>query len=278
MLYLLFCTDGQCCYLYGSVPRNDSNCVPENGQFTLQYIVYNPHDPFTDLTVRWFRSMDVTRATLSMEVIATNIPGEYDLARFYSSLAVNTNCTHGSLYKDFFALIIHNFTTDSDGYYWCQIVINDSYLQPSQYAWFYAADRSSCTQELHLITASGSEIQCAENYSSTNTNTCPVTSTGTSTIVIAPSTATTYYSTFTSAASASRMIAPSISVTNTSTTTLVPTVTTVVLRMSESVIYVAGFFSVLILLLAALVVIVILLLHVHKTRRKKKGELKDILM
>ena len=70
----IVCADGQCCYLYGSVPRNDSNCVPENGQFILNYIVYNPRDNFTDLTVRWFRSMDTTRDTSSTEAIATSIP------------------------------------------------------------------------------------------------------------------------------------------------------------------------------------------------------------
>ena len=218
--------------------------------------------------MRWFRSTDVTRATSSTEVIATNISGEYILIRTQFPDAVissilETNYTHSSLYKDVFHLLIPNFTTDKNGYYWCQVVINDSYLQPSQYAWFYAADRSSCTQELHFITASESEIQCAENYSSTNT--CPVTSIDTSATVIAPSTVTTYYSTF---ASASRVIAPSISVTNTSATTSVPKITTMVFRMTESVIYVVGAFSVLLILLGALVIILILLL-VCKTQRKK---------
>ena len=179
-----------------------------------------------------------------------------------TSSTLETNCTRSSLYEDVFLLLIPYFTTDKDGYYWCQTVINDSYLQHSQYAWFYAADRSSCIQELHLITTSGSEIQCAENHTSTNTNTCPGTSTGTSTTVIAPSTATTYYSTF---ASAFRVIL-SISVTNTSTTS-VPTVTTVVLRMTESVIYVAGFFSVLLIL--ALVIISILLHALYRSQRNK---------
>ena len=156
-MYIVY-ADSQCCYLYGSVPHNDSNCIPENGQFILNYIVYNPRDNFTDLTVRWFRSMDVTRATSSTEVIATSVSSEYILTRTQfpgavTSSTVDTNCTQGSLYKDMFLLSIPNFTTDKDGYYWCQIVINDTYLQPSQYAWFYAADRNSCIQAVHFTTA-----------------------------------------------------------------------------------------------------------------------------
>ena len=320
------CTDDQCCYLYGSVPRNDSNCVPENGQFTLQYIIYNPHDPFTNLTVRWFRSMDMTRAISLTEVITTSISGEYDLTIFQSS-PVDRNCSHGSLYRNTFVLIIHNFTTDKDGYYWCQIVVNDSYLQPSQYAWFYAADRSSCTQELHFITASENEIQCAENY----TNTCTViteppntfematvilpsttyltrvtdtaiASTFESTTEIAPSTtyltrvtdtaiastfestteiapSTTYLTRVTDTAIASTFestteIAPSTtyltSITTIFPTTPKPTMMTMVFRMTQSVIYVAGFFSVLLVLLGTLVIILLLLLCVHKNKSHRK--------
>ena len=285
----IVCADGQCCYFYGSVPLNDSNCVPENGRFILNCIVYNPRDNFTNLTVRWFRTKNATRATSSTEVITS---GEYILSQTQvsgaaTSSTVNTNCTHGSLYEDVFLLVIPNFATDKDGYYWCQIVINDSYLQPSQYTLLYAADKSSCTvtQEPQIITA---PPRCAENY----TSTYRTATTGTS--VTARDASTTYYSTFVDTTLASNVTAPSTSVTNTTSvamvvasfstthsttvtntlaTTSVPTMTTVVFRATESIIYVAGFFSVLILLLVALVVIVILLLHVHKTRRKKKGEL-----
>ena len=31
----------ECCYIYGSIPSNDSNCVPEGGQFSLNCRVYN---------------------------------------------------------------------------------------------------------------------------------------------------------------------------------------------------------------------------------------------
>ena len=228
---------------------NDSNCVPENEQFTLQYIVYNLRDPFTNLTVRWFRSMDVTRAISSTEVITTNILGGYaDSSNVVTNSTFDTNCTRGLLYKDTFFLVIHNFTTDKDGYYWCQIVVNDSYLQLSQYAWFYAADSSSCKREYHFMTAPKSEIQCAENYTDTYT----VITETTNTIIIAPSTTNSTY------------------VATNFPTSSSPTQTTVVLRMTESVIYVAGFFSALLVLLGALVIILLLLLCVCKNKSHRK--------
>ena len=278
------CTDDQCCYLYGSVPRNDSNCVPENGQFTLQYIIYNPHDPFTNLTVRWFRSMDMTRAISLTEVITTSISGEYDLTIFQSS-PVDRNCSHGSLYRNTFVLIIHNFTTDKDGYYWCQIVVNDSYLQPSQYAWFYAADRSSCTLEFHFRTASENEIQCAENDTVNSYATAAtIRSYESATVIPVYSTRLTNTLPTTSASIVIDHTAYSSSVTNTSALTSsesVPTTVMMILRMTESVIYVAGAFSVVLILLGALVIILILL-HVRSRSRRKKdqnnGESMDMLI
>ena len=236
--------------MYGSIPRNDSNCVPENGQVFLGFVVYHPRDTFTDLTVRWFRSVDVTRATLSTEIIATNIPGEYMFGRFssHASSAIDTNCSYGSLYKDAFALIIHNFTTDKDGYYWCQIVINDSYLQPSQYAWFYAADGSSCTQEYDFITAPDNKIQCAENYADIDT----IATTNSFELATTIALSTTYSA-------------------NTLATMSVPTVITAVLGVTELFTFVVGVFSVILLLLGALVLILILL-RVHKRQRKKKNQ------
>ena len=67
------------------------------------------------------------------------------------------------LYRDSFILGISNFTIDKNGYYWCQLVINNTYTQPSHRAWFYAAaicDPSSAF--LYFRPASLNETQCAE--------------------------------------------------------------------------------------------------------------------
>ena len=69
------------------------------------------------------------------------------------------NCSTGPLYRDVFILVIFNFTSEKNGYYWCQINVNNSISQPSQFAWFYAADSSSCTHQNHFILTS--EPQCA---------------------------------------------------------------------------------------------------------------------
>ena len=69
-------------------------------------------------------------------------------------------CIHGTLYRDTFTLTIENFTTDNDGFYQCQIIANDSFLQPSQYAWFYADDKYSCRPQYYFRIVN-SEAQCA---------------------------------------------------------------------------------------------------------------------
>ena len=151
--------DEECCYFYGSVPRNDSNCIPEGTQLNLNFIVINPRDNFTNLTVKWFRNADIARAATATEEL-TNIQHEHYLIRASTSSLTIGNCTAGPLYRDLYALVIRNFTSDKNGYYWCQIVVNGSVSQPSQYAWFYAADSSSCRQQSHFKQAIVPE--CAE--------------------------------------------------------------------------------------------------------------------
>ena len=155
-------TGYQCCYMYGSVPHNESNCVYEGRQLSLHFIVYNPHDTLTELTVRWFRSDNITRTALSTEEIQDS--NEYELLLELSSesaVDINIeNCNHNRLYKDVFTLRIHNFTSEKNGYYWCQIIVNNSVSQPSQHAWFYAEDIYSCTRRSHFKIAT--EPQCAE--------------------------------------------------------------------------------------------------------------------
>ena len=116
--------------------------------------------------MKWFRNTEsyIEKAPSSTEEI-TDAHNDYTVQQIVASANSETigNCTksNGHLYRDTFSLIINNFTSDKNGYYWCQIFVNNSISQPSQYAWFYAADSSSCTQQSYFEIASKSEIECA---------------------------------------------------------------------------------------------------------------------
>ena len=101
------------------------------------------------------------RGTLSQPVeIIIYKESAYTFNEYNPNISVRT-CIHGALYRDAFSLIINNFTTDNDGYYWCQIMVNGSFLQPSQYAWFYADDNYSCRQQQYFQMVNSEADQCA---------------------------------------------------------------------------------------------------------------------
>ena len=139
----------------------------EGQPLILNYNVKNPHDNFTNLAVRWFRNQNADRAAWSTSEI-TEILNEYQFMNITASYAKNAtdNCTYSLLYNDAFTLNIFNFSSDKNGYYWCQIYVNNSVSQPSQYAWFYAAHSSLCSQQSHFKIAS--EPQCAEFHPDNN--------------------------------------------------------------------------------------------------------------
>ena len=180
--------------MYGSVPRNESNCVIEGRPTALNFIIYNPRDNFTNLTVKWFRSDNMARATSSNEELTHNQSEYYVLSQdnaSNSSLTIGNNyCPTGPLYRDAFILSINNFSSDKNGYYWCQMYVNNSVSQPSQYAWFYAADSSSCTQQHHFKIASEQQEQCADFYSDTNQVSA---TTPQETVMITSTSATSHY-------------------------------------------------------------------------------------
>ena len=113
--------------------------------------------------MRWFRNSDPTRATASTEVI-TGIQDQQYLSVYEIASTTNLafqNCTTSPLYSDIFILLINNFTSDKNGYYWYQIYVNNSVSQPMKYAWFYAVDSSSCLQNRHFLIATTSQVECA---------------------------------------------------------------------------------------------------------------------
>ena len=101
VLAIIFSAGEECCYLYGSVPRNESSCVFEGRQTTLSFLMYNPHDSFTNFTVRWFKNADPTRAAASTEEI-TDIQNKNHL--FYKIASITTlavNCTTSPLHRTY---------------------------------------------------------------------------------------------------------------------------------------------------------------------------------
>ena len=130
----------ECCYSYASVPRNDTFCVPDGEQVNFDCTIINPHDNFTDITVTWFRS--TTEDMSVFDEIPAN-SSEYTSGNFVADRAGEAlsviNCSH-ELYRDTFSLMIEQFTQLKDGYYWCQLSINNTLTQPSYRAQFLAGD------------------------------------------------------------------------------------------------------------------------------------------
>ena len=153
----------ECCYSYASVPRNDTICVPEGEQVDLHCIIINPHDNFINLTVTWFRSTTEDMSEFN-EIPATS--DEYGFSNFDSN-TVNSlsviNCSH-ELYRDTFLLIINHFTQNKTGYYWCQLSINDTLVQPSHHSAHFSIGECSSTDyhSSYYRLANSSENQCAE--------------------------------------------------------------------------------------------------------------------
>ena len=152
MLFLYLELD-ECCYSYASIPRNDTFCVPEGEQVDLHCVIINPHadDNFTNLTVIWSRS---TTEDMSVFDKIPATPEEYRFSTFVSGSVDNSlsliNCSHG-VYRDSFLLTILRFTRQKNGYYWCQLSINNSLGQPSHRAHFSVGDCNITNQGYHII-------------------------------------------------------------------------------------------------------------------------------
>ena len=151
-----------CCYIYGSVPRNDTNCVPEGEQLFLHYTIYNPHENFTNMTVTWYRSTTKDRSTY--EILPTSSEF-YHYATHHSSISIQeTNCSL-SLYRDVYGIVINNFTSEKNGYYWCQLAVNNTFVQPSHRSWFYAglSNSTACSHNYpYFRVVRSNEVQCAQ--------------------------------------------------------------------------------------------------------------------
>ena len=257
----------QCCqYFYASSPHNESNCIPEGQQLSLDCTIHNPRDSFTNLAVRWYRSSDMSALTEDFADIQST---EY---KFYyhtpTMTSLRRNFTQGRLYATTFNLIINNFTTDKNGYYWCQILINDSFTQPSQYALFYA-DSNSCLRDDPYFRYVPDQAQCASivtgiaslrlNYYNIIMN--DITFPGTI---------------FTS--NDSHINATDVSTTPATTSTFFTTLTSEMTETSiEPITYVVGILAAVVLLIGALVILM-LIASVYKSQKEKKQRHSELIM
>ena len=176
--YFMFIESDECCYIYGSVPKNDSFCVTEGDLVILNYIVYNPHDNFTNLTVTWFKS--AIEDMSNFEAIPTTSEEynkfQYSINRAKSytiSLSLMEICSR-DLFRDTYSLMITKFTEHENGYYWCELVVDNIFANPSQHVKLYAGEQNSIScpaihpNQYFRSAASSSEYQCA-NYSTLST-------------------------------------------------------------------------------------------------------------
>ena len=129
----LLCID-QCCYFYDGVPKNVTtvSCTPEGIRITWTCQAYSP--PNTNLSVKWYRSATEDKARKEGELIS-EIDGiyQFDATHALSPFMNNQSIVDG-LFLNVFELIVENFSTSKDdGYYWCQLVVNDSCLEPSDF-------------------------------------------------------------------------------------------------------------------------------------------------
>ena len=74
--------------------------------------------------VRWYRSLDL--------VTSEEVTDEHDARVSFASLPAMSGYLTG-LFRDSYALIIRNISSSDNGYYWCQIIANETCLSPSPY-------------------------------------------------------------------------------------------------------------------------------------------------
>ena len=88
-----------------------------------------PHDVNNNPVgrVRWYRSLDLVT---SEELTAA--ADKYDFKDLHSSGLVLSGDFAG-LYKDLYVLSIVNVSSSDNGYYWCQIINDQTCLLPSPY-------------------------------------------------------------------------------------------------------------------------------------------------
>ena len=94
--------------------------------------MYRPSHQSSDLTVSWYKGPTNISTREQGELISQR-EGKYELFISERETAINdSQSVVDGLFLYVFSLRIYNFNSSiDDGYYWCQIMIDDCYLQPS---------------------------------------------------------------------------------------------------------------------------------------------------
>ena len=148
------------------VPGNNSECVLAQGQTaSLRCVVYVPRDESNNTvgTVKWYRSIDL--------ITSVNITNEYIIQRGASSSEPFSSGRFAGLYKDTYILLIRNISSSDSGYYWCQIITNETCSSPSPYVNISVSTVSTDQDALILSVDYGDNPVCA------NVTTCDLQST-----------------------------------------------------------------------------------------------------
>ena len=94
--------------------------------------IHSPHENSTDFSVQWYKAALGSIDVMAERELLSEMSGKYDFTTTRQPFMVNGSELSG-LFLHEFALTINNFSSSNDdGYYWCQIVVNDScLLEPS---------------------------------------------------------------------------------------------------------------------------------------------------
>ena len=122
--------EGNCSHYYFIQPVSAIDCNPLGANLPLTCGVYVPR--INPTTVRWYWTGSGELAGASGIWITDGSPG-YSLTAAQSSDPI-VNGVYIGLFYDQYSLTVLSFNSSDLGYYWCQIVINDTVmLQPSQF-------------------------------------------------------------------------------------------------------------------------------------------------
>ncbi len=189
-IYVIISCIDRCCYYYHGVPANVTAmpCNPDDSAITWECQVYGPRDPATNLSVKWYRSMSNVSARQEGELILERKGGRYtfSVTRATSPLN-NSQMIVNGLFLDHFQLTIHNYESSIDGgYYWCQMVVNDTIcLQPSDIGRIppSSVPTRNCTFslfdfiEFEMPQVCARRSSCTREVMTTDSETAPTTST-----------------------------------------------------------------------------------------------------
>ena len=155
-----YVTGRDCCYMYSITPGN-LTCNPQEQPQTvaLQCDILAPDT--SGVRVKWWYSSE-NRIGSAGVLINTIVPD------FNISGTKNCSSPFNDLFTATASMLIPNFTSTYNGYYWCQMVVNSTSLQPSPTRWISFSNTSevNCTCSTDFFTAGknlANSLTCAKD-------------------------------------------------------------------------------------------------------------------